>query len=152
MSPYSKLPCPPQSFNDSQLVKTHGSEQHLGAVRVAYLPCEQAPELRIVEEMGPNFDPKEVLGVREGSKERSQDDAEDEKFGDWSIGEARSDHLVVSSGRTQAHLGTLSSGQGFACQVAVVVVWCLPHQVKSCLSGKWMLPGTRYECLASYPS
>lgn len=63
--------------------------------------------MRIVEEMGPDFDPKEVLGVREGSKEGSQDDAENEKFGDWSIGEARSDHLVVSSGWTQARLGTL---------------------------------------------
>ena len=98
MSPYSKLPCPPQSFNDPQLVKTHGSEQHLGAVRIAHLPCEQTPELRIFEEMGPDFDPKEVLGVREGSKEGSQDDAEHKKFGDWRVGEPRSDHLVDSSG------------------------------------------------------
>lgn len=95
--------------------------------------------MRIFEKMGPDFDPKEVLGVREGSKEGSQDDAKDKKFGDWRVGEPGSDHLVDLSGWTQAHLGTLDSRTDTASfdrwLLSTGVVHSLPHQLKSCLSG-----------------
>lgn len=46
---YSELPATPKTFDHAELVEGHGGEQHLGAVGVCELPCQEAPVLPVVQ-------------------------------------------------------------------------------------------------------
>lgn len=46
---YGELPAAPEPLNHSQMVECHGCEEHFGAVGITELPCQQSPELTIVE-------------------------------------------------------------------------------------------------------
>lgn len=99
---YSELATPPQPFNDAELVEGHGSEEDLGAVGVAELPGEQAPELPVVEDMWPDADPEEVLSVGDTSEQGRHDDADDQQPGHGSVREARGEHVAVSQRECKA--------------------------------------------------
>jgi len=64
---YSELPAPPKPFNHTELVESHGGEEHFGAVGISQLPCQKTPVLPVVQQVWTDFDPEEVLGVCQAS-------------------------------------------------------------------------------------
>ncbi len=70
------------------MVEGHGGEEDLGAVCVAQLPREQTPELVVVQEMGPDFDPEVVLGVGDGCEEGGEDNGNEKTPCHWRVGKA----------------------------------------------------------------
>ena len=88
MVAYCKLLTTPESLDHAQMVEGHGGEQHLCTVGVAYLPCEQPPELPIVEEMWSCLNPEEVFRVCDTRYERRHHGTEDEEARHRCVGEA----------------------------------------------------------------
>ena len=60
---YCEFAGAPEALDHAELVEGHGGEEHFGAVCVAELPGEEAPELVVLEDVWADLDPAEVLGV-----------------------------------------------------------------------------------------
>lgn len=85
---HQKLPRPPKPLHNPELIETQHPKQHLSAIRKHPSPRHKAPQLSIAPDMRRNGDWKVVARVGDGSGERADDGAEDERLRDGRVGEA----------------------------------------------------------------
>lgn len=74
---YHKLPPTPEPLDDPQLIQRQPGEQHLRGIGVHQLPCEQSPELAVVDDVGSDGEPEEVFGICDRGQQRRGHDAHD---------------------------------------------------------------------------